>query len=62
LFIGVSAAGLRINREEVAKGHTTAELPDMFRRRFDLWWNGAGEQKEGGAREALRETQTMEKR
>jgi len=45
LFIGVSAAGLRINREETEKGHKTAELPDIFRRRFDLWWNGAGEQK-----------------
>ncbi|GAB7340795.1 hypothetical protein MBLNU457_7166t1 [Dothideomycetes sp. NU457] len=45
LFIGVSAAGLRINREETEKGHKTAELPDLFRRRFDLWWNGAGDQK-----------------
>lgn len=45
LFIGVSAASLRINREETEKGHNTAELPDLFRRRFDLWWNGTGEQR-----------------
>jgi len=62
LFIGVAAAGSRINREETAKGHATTELPDIFRRRFDLWWNGATEQKVDGAKEVLKEVEGRGKR
>jgi len=58
----VSAAGLKINREEIAKGRTTAELPDIFRRRFDLWWNGATEQKVDDSKHVLRGAEATENR
>ncbi|KAL2116704.1 hypothetical protein VTJ04DRAFT_8872 [Mycothermus thermophilus] len=38
VFIGVSAAALRINREEKEKGRTTQETIEALRRRLGSLW------------------------
>ncbi|KAF2688648.1 hypothetical protein K458DRAFT_428181 [Lentithecium fluviatile CBS 122367] len=46
ISIGLAAAATRINREEKEKGRNAAETGDVFKKRFNIWWE-SGENKWG---------------
>lgn len=41
--IGLAAAATRINREEKEKGRSPAQTVDVFKRRWNIWWEGKAE-------------------
>jgi hypothetical protein len=42
ITIGLAAAVTRIQREEKEQGRGTAETVDVFKRRFNIWWESGG--------------------
>ncbi|CAA9963596.1 hypothetical protein CFE70_007762 [Pyrenophora teres f. teres 0-1] len=47
ISIGLAAALTRINREEKEKGRSTQETMDVFKRRWNLAWQGGEEEGKG---------------
>lgn len=45
ISIGLAAAFTRINREEKDKGRTTQQSIDVVKRRWNIAWQGAAEEK-----------------